>query len=199
MRGDQIPVDFVPEQRIDMLIADRLGGAIENGVAQAAHARHQLDAKEPAQAEDRLALALGVGMKRVGLDLRPVLQQPIKDVDRLPHAAGDEAGEQGDVAIGDVVVSDAAIAAVANVPGAHEIILAQLDVRAVGDRRAAAAPMPWQREADVLVDHVDHRRLQLVGVDVLRVGPAQRLRRGDLGGVPGGLVRDRDCSRSQTR
>ena len=48
--------------------------------------------------------------------------------------------------------------------------------------------MPGQREADVLVDHVDHRRLQLVGVDVLRVGPTQRLRRRDLGGVPGSLI-----------
>ena len=80
-----------------------------------------------------------------------------------------------------------------------QIVLAQLDVRAVGDRGAAAAPMPGQREAGVLVDHVDHRRLQLVGVDVLRVDPAQRLRRRDLGGVPGGLIRDRDCSRSRTR
>ena len=109
-------------------------------------------------------------------------------MDRLPHAAGDEAGEQGDVGIGDVVVSDAAIATVTNVPGTHEIILAEPDVRAVGDRRVTAAPMPGQREADVLIDHVDHRRLQLVGVDVLRVGPAQRLRRRDLGGVTGSLI-----------
>jgi hypothetical protein len=35
MRGDQIPVDFVSEQRVDMLIADRLIGAIENSVAEA--------------------------------------------------------------------------------------------------------------------------------------------------------------------
>ena len=106
------------EQRIDMLIADRLGRAIEDGVAQAAHAWHQLDAEQAAQAEDWLALALGVGMQRVGLDRRAVLHQRIQDVDRLPHAAGDEAGEQGDVGVGDVVVGDAAIAAVANVPGA---------------------------------------------------------------------------------
>ena len=176
------------EQRVDMLVADRFVRAIEDGVAQAAHARHQLDAEEAAQAEDWLALTLGVGMKRVGLDRRAVLHQPIKDVDRLPHAAGDEAGEQGDVGIGDVVVSDTAIAAIANVPGPHEIVLAELDVRAVGDRCATAAPMPGQREAGILVDHIDHRRLQLVGVDVLRVDPAQRLRRRDLGGVAGGLI-----------
>ena len=121
-------------------IADRFAGAIEDGVAQAAHARHQLDAEEPTQAEDGLALTLGIGMKRVGLNLRTVLHQRVKDMDRLPHPAGDEAGEQGDVGVGDVVVGDPAIAAVADVAGADEIILAQLDVRAVGDRRPASCP-----------------------------------------------------------
>ena len=91
------------------------------------------------QAEE-LALALGISMKRIGLNRRAVLHQRIKDVDRLPHAAGDEAGEQGDVGIGDVVVCDAAIAAIANVRGSHEIILAELDVRAVGDRRSGRRP-----------------------------------------------------------
>ena len=123
-----------------------------------------------------------------GWIIRAVLQQPVQDVDGLPDAAGDEAGEQGDVAVGDVVVGDAAIAAVADVPGPEQVVLAQLDVRAVGDRGAAAAPMPRQREAGILADHVDHRRFQLVGVDVLGVDPAQRLRGGDLGGVTGGLV-----------
>jgi hypothetical protein len=111
-----------------------------------------LDAKETAQTEGWLALTLRVGMKCVGLDHRAILHEPIKDVDRLPHAAGDEAGEQGDVGIGDVVVSDAAIATVTNVPGTHEIILAEPDVRAVGDRRVTTAPMPRQREAEVLID-----------------------------------------------
>ena len=71
MRGDQIPVDFVPEQRVDMLIADRFIGAMKNGVAQAAHAWHQLDVKEAAQTEDWLTLTLRVGMKRVGLGVVP--------------------------------------------------------------------------------------------------------------------------------
>ena len=188
MRGDQIPVDLSAEQRVDMLVADGLGRAIEDGVTQAAHARHQLDAEQSAETEDRLALALGVGVQRVGLDRRAVLHQPIQDVDGLPHAAGDEAGEQSDVGVGDVVVGDAAIAAVADVARADQIVLAQLDVRAVGDGGAAAAPVPRQREAGILVDHVDHRRLQLVDVDVLGVDPAQRRRRGDVGGVPGGLI-----------
>jgi hypothetical protein len=40
-----------------------------------------------------------------------------------------------------------------------------------------------------LADDVDHRGLQLAGVDVLGVDSAQRLRGRDLGGVPGGLAR----------
>src|SRR5271155_3288613 len=185
MGGDQIPVDFVSEKRVDMLVADRLVGAIEGSVAQAAHARHQLDAEEPTQAEDGLALALGISVKRIGLDRRAVLHQRIKDMDCLPHPAGDEAGEQGDVGIGDVVVSNTAIA---NVPGPHEIVLAELDVRAVSDRCSATAPMTGQWEADVLVDHVDHCCLQLVGIDVLRVDPTQRLSCRDLGGMSSSLV-----------
>jgi hypothetical protein len=140
-----------------------------------------------AQAEHGFALALGVGMQRVRLDLGPVLQQPVQDMDGFPDAARDEAGEERDVAVSDVVVGDAAIGAVADVLGAQEIVLAQLHVRAVGDGGAAAAPVPRQGKAGVLVDDVDQRRLQLVGVDVLRVDPAQRLRRRNLGGVPGGL------------
>ena len=53
---------------------------------------------------------------------------------------------------------------------------------------AAAAPVTGQREAGVLVDHVDHCRLEFVGVDVLRVDPAQRLSRCDLGGVSSSLI-----------
>ena len=56
-------------------------------------------------------------------------------------------------------------------------------MRADGDRSTAAAPMPGQLETDVLADHVDHGGFQPVGVDVLYVDPAQRLRRGDLGGM----------------
>jgi hypothetical protein len=42
-------------------------------------------------------LALRIGVKRVGLDFRAVLQQRIQDVDCFPDAAQDETGEQGNV------------------------------------------------------------------------------------------------------
>ncbi len=87
-------------------------------------------------------LPLRVGMQRVGLDSGAVVQQPVQDVDGLPDAAGNEAGEQRDVVVCDVVIGDPAIAAVADVPGTEQVVLAQLHVGAVGDRRSAAAPVP---------------------------------------------------------
>jgi hypothetical protein len=110
-----------------------LVGTVEDGVTQAAHPRHS------AETEDGLALALGVGMQRVGLDRRAILHQAIQDVNGLPYTAGNEAGEQSDVGIGYVVVGDAAIAAVADMARADQIVFAQLDVRAIGNGGAAAA------------------------------------------------------------
>jgi hypothetical protein len=188
MRGDRIPVDFSAEQHVNVPIEDGLGRTVEDGVAQATHLRHQFDAEHSAETEDGLALALGVGMQRVGLDRRAILHQAIQDVNGLPYTAGNEAGEQSDVGIGYVVVGDAAIAAVADVARADQVVFAQLDVRAIGNGGAAAAPVPRQREADILVDDVHHCRLQLIDVDVLGIDPAQRRRRGDVGGVPSGLI-----------
>jgi hypothetical protein len=58
---------------LSMAVADRRRGPVECHAADAAHARHQLDAEESAQAEDGLALTLGVGMQRVGLNHGAVL------------------------------------------------------------------------------------------------------------------------------
>jgi hypothetical protein len=48
--------------------------------------------------------------------------------------------------------------------------------------------MPRQAEADILADHIDHRGIQLLGIDMLRIDPTQCLRGGDLGGVAGSLI-----------
>ena len=105
-----------------------------------------------------------------------------------PKARLKFAPEKWGASLGNVVVSDPAIATVANVPRADQVVFAELDVRAVGDRRTAATPVPGQREAGVLVDDVDHRGFQLVGVDLLRVDPAQRLRCCESGRVTRGLA-----------
>ena len=189
--GDQLPVDLAGEQRVDMGIANLLGRPVQDRIAQAAHARHQLDGEQAAQAEHGLRLTLGVGVQRIGLDDGLVLQQAVEDVDGFPHTAGNEAVEQRDVVVGDVVVGDAAlaaIAAVADVSGAEQVALAQRDVGAVGDGGASAAPVPWQREPGLLVDDVHHRRVQLGPGDMLDIDPAHRLRRRHSWRVPGGLA-----------
>ena len=55
-----------------------------------------------------------------------------------------------------------------------QVVFMQLDVCAIGDGGTATTPMPRQRKANILVDHVHHRRFQLVDVDMLGVDPAQR-------------------------
>src|SRR5271163_3635468 len=124
MRDNKVPIDFFAEQRVQMLISSRLAGTIEDRVADAAHARHELDAEEPTQAEYGFVLALRIGMERVRLNLGLVLHQRVQDMDRFPDTAGNEAGEQRDIAIGDVVVGDAAVAAISNMPRTHEIVFA---------------------------------------------------------------------------
>ena len=106
-----------------MLVANGFPRAVKDDVVPVAHARHQLDAEEPAQTENRFALALSIGVERVRLDRGTVLYQPVQNVDCLPDTAWDEAGEQRNVAVGDMVVSDTAIATVTNVLGADEIVL----------------------------------------------------------------------------
>ncbi len=48
---DQIPVDSVPEQRIDVFVTNVLIGAEELVFAPVADARHQLDAQQMRKAE----------------------------------------------------------------------------------------------------------------------------------------------------
>src|SRR5580658_202799 len=121
MHRDQPPVDLPGEERVDMAVANGFVRSVEDDVIPVSHAWHQLDAEEPAQSEDRLALALSVGVQGVRLDYGTVLHQSVEDVDRLPDAARDEAGEQRNIAVGDVVVGDAAVAAIPDVLGADEI------------------------------------------------------------------------------
>ena len=53
---------------------------------------------------DRGGLPLGIGVHGRRLDVRSVLEQALKDVDRLPDTARDEVAEQGDVRVRNVVV-----------------------------------------------------------------------------------------------
>ena len=134
-------------------------------------------------------MSLGVGVDGIWLDGGFVLQQRVQDVDGFPHAARYEAGEERDVGVGDVVVGDPTIAAVAEVLRSHQVILPQLHMGAVGDCRAPASPVPGQGEAGVLADDIDHPGFQLARGDVLGIGPPQRLGGRGPWRVPGRLAR----------
>ena len=75
-----------------------------------------------------------------------------------------------------------------DVGGSDEFVLAELDGRAVGDRRLVAARMQVERQASVLVDHIDNRRLQLIGAQMLCSAPAQQLGGRDFGSMTGRLA-----------
>ncbi|MEC5293891.1 hypothetical protein VSX62_26385, partial [Aurantimonas sp. C2-3-R2] len=86
------------------------------------------------------------------------------------------------------MIGDAAVTAIAHVPGADEIVLAQLDVGAVGDGGLAASPVSRQGEAGIFIDEVGHRRFQLVGIDMLGIDATQRLLGDEFGRMAGGLA-----------
>lgn len=56
----------------------------------------------------------------------------VENEDCLAHPAGDEAGEQGDVSIGDVIVPNPAVPAVTDVVFRQQILFVQVPLRAVG-------------------------------------------------------------------
>ena len=68
MGGNQLPVDCISEKSVDIPVADGFVWAVDDGVADAAHAAHQLDSNDPAKVEDRLTLSLDIGVERVRLD-----------------------------------------------------------------------------------------------------------------------------------
>ena len=98
-----------------MLVAHLLAGAVEDEVLPVAYARHKLDAQDICEAEDRRALAMSIGVHRVGLDVAFVLIEQVEDVRAFIGATWDEVAEQGDVQVGNVVVADSAKTAIADV------------------------------------------------------------------------------------
>ena len=105
---------------------------------------------------------------------------------QTPH--GMKLVKQRNVAVGDMVIGDTAVSAIADVLGADEIVFAQRNMGAIGDRCPACAPESWQGEAGIGVDQVARCCFEFGRVDVLSVDPAQRLGGSDAGGVAGGLT-----------
>lgn len=92
-----------------------------------------------ASAKNRVALRLRVPVDHVGPNVGLVAHQPIEDVDTLIGATKAEVTEQRDELVGDMVVADAAAAAVDNVVLGQRILLVQVPLGAIGRRVFAAA------------------------------------------------------------
>ncbi len=182
MAGDQVPVHrFLGEQGVDVAVGLVGGGAEPLQILPVADARHQLDAQQERQAIHRGALRLGIAVDGVGLDVRPVLDQAVEQVDRLPYPAGDEVGEQRHVGVAHMVVGDAAVSAVADMPLGQQVALVQVPLGAVGGGALGVAPIAGQPEPVVGVDDGIGGGLALVD--------ERHLAGAEVGDVPGDLGR----------
>lgn len=112
VRFDELPVDCFGKERADVLINGMLIRPVENHIVPGPHPWHELDAEQMCDPEDRLRLSLGIGVEGVGLDLGAVLEEAVQDIDRFPDPAGDKVAKERDIAVRNMVVSDATVTAV---------------------------------------------------------------------------------------
>ncbi len=97
MAFDELPIDRFREQAVDVFIFGFSVGLVEHQLLNAADAGHEADTQQVRQAEHRGTLGLCVAMDRVRLDVRFVLDQTVKDIDRLMYTAGNEVAKKCDV------------------------------------------------------------------------------------------------------
>ena len=112
MRLDQFPVDRSGEQLVDVLVPRGLVRSEQVQILSVANARHDLDSEQVREAEDGRALAMCVGVHRMGLQDRMVLGDEVQDAVTLLGPAGDEPREQRDVGVRHQVVANPAITAI---------------------------------------------------------------------------------------
>ena len=137
------------------------------------------------------ALAVRVGVHRVGLQERAVLGHEVEDGVALVGAAGQEAREQRDVGVGDQVVADPAVAAVADVVGGLQALR---DARPTScRRRRRVSPLPQCRCRPTPGVGVDHARDRLVQA---RLGDVALVDEGDVPAVEA-LQRARGLARPE--
>ena len=170
MGGDQLPVDRVlpglAEQRVDVLVDQLAVSAVEDQVLPVADPGQQLEPEQVRERVHRVALPLGVGVDRVRIHVRALLEQPLDDVHGLPHAARDEVREQRDVVVGDVVVGDPAVPAVADVPLGQQVVKQRVDLRPVRHDRPRVAPHLRQIQLQIGVDEVGDRAVEFLDREV---------------------------------
>ena len=131
---DEPPIDGVRKESVDMVVTRGFSGAVQRDVRPGAHTRHQFGSQHSAETKNRLALPMGVGVQRVGLNDRAVLLHAVKNMYRLPDPARYEGREQGDVGIGNMVIGNGSVVAVTYMARADQVILSQRHVRTIRDR-----------------------------------------------------------------
>ena len=129
---DELPVNDLGKKRIDMAVVDGARGPKELEVFPVADARHQLNPQQMRQPKHQRALALGIGMEYVGLDVRRILQETIENVDGFPYPTWDKVAEQCDVRVRDVIVSDPAIPPIANMVFRQQVLFIEVPLHAIG-------------------------------------------------------------------
>lgn len=76
-----------------MPIGDRPVGPVHSHFVPVAHPGHQFDPQQVGQPKDHLRLSLRIGVDRIRLEDRLVLEQSVQDVDCFPDPTGDEVAE----------------------------------------------------------------------------------------------------------
>src|SRR5256885_177579 len=114
MQLNQPPVDHIAEQRIDVAVNIARLRAMEFEVLDAPDARHELDAQEVRQREDRVTLGLGVPVNRAGSIALFLGHHPVKDVDALMGAEENKMAKQRNKFAQNRVVADTAVPTIAD-------------------------------------------------------------------------------------
>src|SRR5215813_2129578 len=128
--------------------------SVKGDIVPGAHPWHQRNAQERRETEYRFGLPMRIRIQSIGLEDRMVLEQPIENIDRFPHPAGDEVAKQGDVRVTDVVVGDTPETAIPHMLLAQQIIPEEGDVRAIRNGTLPTAPQQGQLKPGVLRNDV---------------------------------------------
>ena len=95
---------------------------------------------------------MGITVNRIGLDIRFVVEQPIKKVKRLKDSAGNETAEERNVGVRDVIVANASVAAVADMVFSQEVVFIDVPLGAINRGTAARAPELGEVKLVVIID-----------------------------------------------
>jgi hypothetical protein len=93
MALDEVPINDPRKHGIDVFVGGVAVDPVESHIVPRAHPWHQRNAQERGQAEHWFGLPMRIGVQRVGLEGRVVLEQPIQNIDGFPHPTSNEVAE----------------------------------------------------------------------------------------------------------